>query len=59
MADTAAPRIMIAMWIMTMASMIFMLLRFFCKHRYGKAVGWDDSFLGFSWVRVHTAFACD
>ncbi|KAH7009008.1 hypothetical protein EDB80DRAFT_683986 [Ilyonectria destructans] len=50
MADTAAPRIMIAMWMMTVASTIFMLLRFFCKHRYGKAVGWDDSLLGFSWV---------
>ncbi|KAH7146106.1 hypothetical protein EDB81DRAFT_842367 [Dactylonectria macrodidyma] len=50
MADTTAPRIMTTMWVMTGVSAIFMSLRFFCKHRYGKATGWDDSILVFSWV---------
>lgn len=38
------------MSIMTTMALVFMVLRFICKGRYGKPVGWDDYILASSWV---------
>lgn len=48
--ETNAPKIVIALLALSTASLIFMVLRFFCKGRYSKQFGWDDYIVAFSWV---------
>lgn len=48
--ETNGPRIVISLTVMTGISLLMMMLRFFCKARYGKRFGWDDHLLGASWV---------
>lgn len=50
MADTTAPRIIVALWCMVGASSALLSLRFYYKYRYGKRCGWDDIIVAFSWV---------
>ena len=48
--ETNAPKIVIALLALSTASLVFMVLRFFCKGRYSKQFGWDDYIIAFSWV---------
>ena len=50
MADSNGPKIIITLWILTILPLIFMLLRFYCKTRYSKLFGWDDTLLAIAWV---------
>lgn len=39
----------IAVWVLTVASGLFLAVRLWCRHRYSK-LWWDDALLTFSWV---------
>ncbi|KAK3373011.1 hypothetical protein B0T24DRAFT_527533 [Lasiosphaeria ovina] len=54
MEETNGPRIVISLSVMTGVSLVLMLLRFFCKARYGKRFGWDDHLLSASWLCLVT-----
>lgn len=51
--ETNGPRIVISLSIVTGISLLLMLVRFFCKARYGKKFGWDDHLLSASWVSLY------
>ncbi|KAK3321283.1 hypothetical protein B0T19DRAFT_478417 [Cercophora scortea] len=50
MEETNGPRIVTSLTVMTGVSLLLMVLRFFCKARYGKKFGWDDHLLLASWI---------
>jgi hypothetical protein len=50
MADDNGPKIVIALWVMTAVSFLFMNLRFFCKGVYTKQLRIDDGVLLLAWV---------
>lgn len=50
MVDSNGPKIIITLWILTILPLIFTLLRFYCKARYSKLFGWDDTLLAIAWV---------
>jgi hypothetical protein len=52
MEETAAPKIVIGLAAITTISLVFLALRFYCKARYGKKLGWDDQIALISWVRA-------
>ncbi|KAH8904827.1 hypothetical protein BR93DRAFT_916595 [Coniochaeta sp. PMI_546] len=49
MEESSAPKIVIGLSAITTLSLIFLTLRFFCKARYGKKLGWDDHIALISW----------
>lgn len=50
MSDDNGPKIVIALWVMTAVSFVFMNLRFFCKGVYTKQLRLDDGVLLIAWV---------
>ncbi|KAH6638434.1 hypothetical protein C7974DRAFT_391600 [Boeremia exigua] len=50
MGDTNGPKIIVTLWVLTVLPLVFMLLRFYCKARYSKLFGWDDTLLAVAWV---------
>lgn len=48
--ESNAPRLISCMSVMAAMSLLFMVLRFWCKKRYNKVIGWDDHILVISWV---------
>lgn len=50
MANDNGPKLLIALWVMTAASFLFMNLRFFCKGVYTGQLRVDDAVLLLSWV---------
>lgn len=52
MIESNGPKIITALWAMTVISLLFMGLRFFCKAAFAKRVGTDDAILLASWVSV-------
>jgi len=51
MSETNTPKMVSAVWVMTVIAPVFPSLRIAVKRRFHKQVGWDDYFLVFSWVR--------
>ena len=52
MAETNGPKIIIALWSLTVIPLLFMLLRFYCKSKYSKPYSYDDILLAGAWVRT-------
>jgi len=52
MADDNGPPMTIAMVVLTIVSLLFMVLRFYCKQALSTKLGLDDIVLGVSWVRL-------
>jgi hypothetical protein len=50
MSDDNGPKTIIALWVMTTVSFLFMNLRFFCKGVYTKKLRLDDGVLLVAWV---------
>ncbi|UPX11265.1 uncharacterized protein EKO05_0001879 [Ascochyta rabiei] len=50
MAESNGPQIIAVLWSLTIIPLAFMLLRFYCKVRYSKLFGWDDTLLVLAWV---------
>ncbi|ORY01418.1 hypothetical protein BCR34DRAFT_605914 [Clohesyomyces aquaticus] len=53
MPETKGPQIVVSLWIVTAIALVFMALRFFCKHRYSQRFGaLDDIVLFVSWICI-------
>jgi hypothetical protein len=50
--DSNAPQLVRVMIVMIVVPFMFMTLRFYCKVKYSGKLGWDDSILALSWVRI-------
>ncbi|KAJ8113021.1 hypothetical protein OPT61_g4754 [Boeremia exigua] len=59
MAESNGPKIIVTLWVLTIIPLLFMLLRFYCKVRYSKVFGWDDTLLAVAWVLslLYTVYA--
>jgi hypothetical protein len=52
MADDNGPPMTITMVVLTIVSLLFMTLRFYCKQALSTKLGLDDVVLAFSWVSI-------
>ncbi|KAJ4334623.1 hypothetical protein N0V95_009115 [Ascochyta clinopodiicola] len=59
MAESNGPQIIAVLWSLTIIPLAFMSLRFYCKARYSKLFGWDDTLLVMAWILslCYTIFA--
>ena len=56
--DSKAPELQRVMAAMITVPFTFMALRFYCKVRSSRKLGWDDAVLVLSWVRPPSPWAC-
>ncbi|KAF3001844.1 hypothetical protein E8E13_004195 [Curvularia kusanoi] len=50
MVESNGPKLVVTLWVLTILPLAFMLLRFYCKMRYLKTFGWDDTLLAIAWI---------
>lgn len=53
-----APRLLWAIWAVTVASAVFLALRIYCKVSRRRSLWWDDHFLVASWVSTPCPQRC-
>jgi len=57
-AQTLGPQLNLANWSLTAISLVFLLLRLYCKAIQRRGLWWDDHFLLASWVSIFRHFHC-
>jgi hypothetical protein len=52
MVSAIGVKIITMMWVMTILSLIFLVLRIYCRIKFRKTRGWDDWILTVGWVVI-------